>query len=705
MLWDKKTLLLFFLSVIFSSHIFSQVLYWQKLCDFDYVFDVKINSSGDIFICSQNVDGVIRSTDDGVNWEILNLPNSFRKLEINEANEIFAATNLAGGIFKSTDNGDTWTNVYSPLGAYRSFIINSEGYIFGGNINGLLMKSFDDGLSWSIDTVTNVSINTIVSCNNGEIFLGTEGKGIFKSTDYGTTWERIINQNISNYVRSMTVNDSDYLLATNYDGISISTDYGTEWSYRNTITSTSLGELALDSVGNIFLGNAGLFDNRLYKSEDFGFTWNYLGKSSTIYKILIIKNKIFLATSDGLYSFDPNTGPYIGENYLPLHAGNRWQFLDFQDNTGLYSYSLYEINITRDSLINANQYFLWGNKWIRYCDSTKLITIWDNESEKLYMNFNLPEDSVFTQFDGYIYRDVVIKERDNNIFLSKGFYFDTVTTGNNWEIKTFAENIGFYYLENGWHAITHFYSVSTCDLMMAILYDSLGNQILFTGHYKPLFILDPILSINQSNFELSFKVDHYYSHFFDPGVPFNGLNFIDSVLMYRYYANRDSIINLDPIIPYNDITNGQSPNYSVDFELDTTLMKNGFNFYYRFYAKDKGIIPECSYSPYSGYYECVWEFPSAISENEKSFSYTLEQNFPNPFNPNTTIAYTISKSGRVILDIFDVLGRKLKTLVNEFENRGSHTINFDASEYSSGIYFYTLKSGEFVQTRKMILLR
>lgn len=697
-MWKNKIILLFSLLFILSSYSISQVLYWQRLGDFHFVFDVKTNSYNDIFICVQNDYGVKRSTDKGITWQSLNgIEHYISRLAINKSDEIFAASDMGGGIFKSTDNGETWINVFSLKGFYRSLEISKEGYIFAGNENGLLIKSFDDGNTWMIDTVSNVPINTIVYCSNGQLFLGTEGESVFTSTDYGETWSQLQSQYLSNDVNCMTVNYTDCLFATNFNGISISTDYGTSWIYRNTINDTYSGELASDSVGNIFFGYTGL-----YRSEDFCFTWEYLGTSSRIYKIFIKNKKIFLATSGGLFRYDPDIIPYIGNNYLPLNVGNQWQFLEFQDDTGIYSYSLSNYKIMQDTMFNANHYFLWGNKWIRYCDSTKLITLWNNNTEKVYMNFNLPEGAIFTQFNGYIYRDVSVFERDQQGYQSKGFYFDTTTSSIDWEIKTFAENLGFFYLENGYQAITHFYGVSTSDLIMAILYDSLGNQNLFTGHYKPLFIISPIHSINQSNFEFNFKVEHYYSHFFDPGTPFNGLNFIDSVLMYRYYSNGDSIINLDPFIPYND---GQSPDYSVNFELDSTLMKNGFNFYYRFYANDKGIIPEHSSSPDSGYYECVWDIPNRISKNEKSISYTLKQNFPNPFNPITTINYSLSKSSWVSLEIFDILGKKLKTLINEQENSGNYRIIFDASEFPSGIYFYTLKAVDFIQTRKMVLLK
>ncbi len=86
-------------------------------------------------------------------------------------------------------------------------------------------------------------------------------------------------------------------------------------------------------------------------------------------------------------------------------------------------------------------------------------------------------------------------------------------------------------------------------------------------------------------------------------------------------------------------------------------------------------------------------------------TYELFQNYPNPFNPSTKISWQLPEAGLVTLKIYDVLGREVKTLVNEELATGKHETVFDASRLSSGVYFYQLKIGDFIQTKKMILLR
>jgi hypothetical protein len=83
----------------------------------------------------------------------------------------------------------------------------------------------------------------------------------------------------------------------------------------------------------------------------------------------------------------------------------------------------------------------------------------------------------------------------------------------------------------------------------------------------------------------------------------------------------------------------------------------------------------------------------------------LAQNYPNPFNPSTTLQFALAKSGHVTLEVFNVLGQNVATIVNEELSAGSHRVTFNASALSSGIYLYRLKAGDFVQTKKMVLMK
>jgi hypothetical protein len=86
-------------------------------------------------------------------------------------------------------------------------------------------------------------------------------------------------------------------------------------------------------------------------------------------------------------------------------------------------------------------------------------------------------------------------------------------------------------------------------------------------------------------------------------------------------------------------------------------------------------------------------------------AYRLWQNYPNPFNPSTTIRYELSQSSVVRLSVYDVVGREIAVLVDGKREAGVHEVSFDASALSSGVYLYKLQAGEFVQSRKLVLVR
>ena len=83
----------------------------------------------------------------------------------------------------------------------------------------------------------------------------------------------------------------------------------------------------------------------------------------------------------------------------------------------------------------------------------------------------------------------------------------------------------------------------------------------------------------------------------------------------------------------------------------------------------------------------------------------MNQNYPNPFNPSTTIKFELPQSAIVRLSVYDMLGREVSVLVNERRNAGVHEVKFDGSNLASGVYFYRLTAGDFVQSKKLVLVK
>ncbi len=165
--------------------------------------------------------------------------------------------------------------------------------------------------------------------------------------------------------------------------------------------------------------------------------------------------------------------------------------------------------------------------------------------------------------------------------------------------------------------------------------------------------------------------------------------------IYQDWTDEEWVNNNEKKYKYDsnsNITDFFSDNYYIHTEFQD-VFDNAY-----FFEGNEGYI----------YYKTITDI-----KEEKALvtEFMLKQNYPNPFNPSTTINYTISaasaivKSNRVTLKIYDVLGRKIKTLVNKIQNPGNYSIKFNAANLPSGIYYYKLTTGSFSETKKMILLK
>jgi hypothetical protein len=123
-----------------------------------------------------------------------------------------------------------------------------------------------------------------------------------------------------------------------------------------------------------------------------------------------------------------------------------------------------------------------------------------------------------------------------------------------------------------------------------------------------------------------------------------------------------------------------------------------------FIYKDNGAL---SVSEIQGGYEDNDYIISGINKNQRDIpgSYELEQNYPNPFNPTTNVHFSIPKDGNVSFKVYNSLGQLVETYLDGFVKAGYYNAEIDGSGWSSGIYFYTLSAGEFVHTKKMILVK
>lgn len=139
-----------------------------------------------------------------------------------------------------------------------------------------------------------------------------------------------------------------------------------------------------------------------------------------------------------------------------------------------------------------------------------------------------------------------------------------------------------------------------------------------------------------------------------------------------------------------------------------TLGKSGTSFFSGKIDNVQILNKALSYSEVSDLYSKTKALPiiTGIENEEINLNnYDLKQNYPNPFNPNTVIRWQMPVGGFVSLKVYDVLGREVSTLVNQYQTAGDHSVNFNANGFASGLYFYKIEAGSFRSIKKMILLK
>ncbi len=240
--------------------------------------------------------------------------------------------------------------------------------------------------------------------------------------------------------------------------------------------------------------------------------------------------------------------------------------------------------------------------------------------------------------------------------IPRSMYFDSASSTNKWDL---AKPLGMTYL-------------SPNNLLFVTAARWLGNNI--TTHnstsgyeYSKIFMLDP----NNGARKDSFDVANYYF-----------LN-SDTTGVARSYTTQKF---------GEEHVSGYASLYDVAFDKNKDMYTQSFYSW----TVDKwhytGTLPTVVLG--------VREVSNAVPQD-----FALAQNYPNPFNPTTTIRFSVKSASHVELVVTNTLGQKVTTLVNEEVSAGTHEVGFDARTLSSGLYFYTLKAGNFIETKKMILTK
>ena len=229
-----------------------------------------------------------------------------------------------------------------------------------------------------------------------------------------------------------------------------------------------------------------------------------------------------------------------------------------------------------------------------------------------------------------------------------------------------------------------------------------------------IYVIDSLaFSIMQAGYTLTPQYIYSFSsqeklagnQIYSLGVDLNGDNITEFYVLgyegtgspYRQSFKIIDIINNNILFERND------PNFSYSFPSIWDVDNDGIL---------EAVFSKYDYPSLTAYsLESVNTGVTSSAPGEAPFMrFELEQNYPNPFNPSTTIEYTLNSSDNVQLQIYDIKGEMIKTLVNDFQNSGNYKViwngtNSRGERLTSGVYFYSIKSGNTLSTKKMILLK
>jgi sugar lactone lactonase YvrE len=203
----------------------------------------------------------------------------------------------------------------------------------------------------------------------------------------------------------------------------------------------------------------------------------------------------------------------------------------------------------------------------------------------------------------------------------------------------------------------------------------------------------------------------FYVSATNPGRPIMEVDIADStlstVLQTGLYSVDGIVFDTDYNVYVSDWYTDAVQKFDADLTGESQVFSSGHNdpadiYYDRFH--DQICVPNFS----SNSVDFVPLHPTAVDRVKKSalpVPFALHQNYPNPFNPSTLLGFELSAAGFTVLKIYDIHGRELSTPVHDWMDAGVHTVTFDASDLSSGVYFYRVTSGSFSACRKMLLLK
>ncbi len=649
---------------------------WEVLSNFDgmtsHFYAIFFIDSINGWIVSK--DGILKTVDGGISWQNNTIiSGSFSDVFfINE--NIGWVTRPGGAVFKTFDGGINWNIVSNPylLDDCSSihFINDSVGFIVGGYLDNTplsiywasIIKTIDGGINWNIIYETLIDegdFKSIYFINDNTGWVAGGGL-ILKTIDGGINWNPTYNN--TNDLKHISFSDDSVGYAVGSQSILKSIDGGNSWFDQfHTNPMDFENAYFVDDENGWVIGVGGV----MYKTDD-GITWNE--KSKGIYRIGI----------KDIFFFDQNFGWAVGFSgdsssvIKTVDGGENWskhktssitlKSVFFTDTLNGWTVGGY------GAILKTND---GGENWISQTSNTSadLKDVW-------FINNNV---GWIVGRDGTILKTTdggQLWEEPYNVTgnFNSIFFIDSLTgwIGGNYCLKTVNGGVSWFNISipnnpRDIFFIDNYTGWAVCS------YGS--NTIIKTNDggitWQEQYYTGSLYSIFFVNNNIGWASGHK-----------NSMNFI--------------IKTIDGGDSWNEQMIGPGAGlytslYSICFIDDSTGWVAGDRSIYKTTDAGGGIINSINPGQELG--------PKFISK------YILHQNYPNPFNSGTQIKFNLPKMGKVTIEVFNMLGQKIETILNKHISAGSHEIEFTAKDLPSGIYLYKIKANEFQEVKKMFYLK
>ncbi len=677
---------------------------------------------------------------------------------------IYAGT-YVGGIFKTSNNGDTWVQIYidtliiDPL----SIAFNSSGHIFVGASPGFL-RSTNGGASWQkINNALNSrTIESLVVLANGNIIAGNwGGNGVYRSTDNGTTFATINNGLSNTQVRSLALKSSNgYLFAATYGGgVFRSTDGGTSWSaVNNGIPGTALMNwIGVSPSGDMYATQG----TSMYRSTNNGDSWTNLMPPSTVYsEIAFASNAMYAATNNGeqggVYKSTNGGTSWTQESGLPnklftriIASGNTivagsgglgtyrsngssspsdtWtQIVNGMTNTHVVAIDeapngdLFAATLLAGVFRSTNAGLTWFSASNGIPPSDRLSSLAVSPTTGTVFAGGVGSQGYRSTNQGATWTSVPLgnvstvacNSRGDVFASSGGTVLRSTNNGVSWTFSSLSLVSTIPDIAFDGDTVYAATGVGSGFGTSRGVYRSTNNGNTWAQENSGLTDLNIVsvaaaeslsASMQQANpfacFRVACAAYNGTTHYYNPTAISGSVSWSPGPQVAGHIAAIAQALDGFIIVETNRLAIARPQNCGDAQDLSQMsqelrrikVMREGYiHLLATFgYGILRGIIG-----------------PVVVDEERKSpMAFSLAQNYPNPFNPSTEIGFRVSGLGIVSLKVFDVLGREVAVLVNEVKEPGEYSVTLEASHMSSGVYFYRLRAGDFVETKKLVLLR